>query len=231
VGLHTEEHASEIDLLSDKELKTAKAFHFEKHRRRYVVAHLALRRILGYYLQINPAAVEFKYNPWNKPFIANQSLENYYFSLTHSSEIALIAVTTGRPLGIDIERVRPIKGLLGVASRYFSAREQEALMTLHAEARMHGFYSCWTRKEAFIKAIGEGLSFRLESFSVSLLPDETAALLEIEGNPDEARRWTMEAITPAEGYVGAITIKAGRRAISCWQWMGKDFTKYTKCST
>lgn len=202
--------------LSAPEQERAARFHFERDRRRFLVAHAALRSILSRYLGCPPREISFQTNPHGKP--ALDQAAGLHFNLAHSHQMALIAVTRLGEVGVDLEHVRPLDDLDALALRTFSAAEHRQLQTLTGAARQRAFFDCWARKEAYIKALGEGLSHPLQDFSVSLLPDEPARLLDVRDNPDEVSRWTLQAIELPEAYAAAFAIRATSVELRCWNW-------------
>jgi 4'-phosphopantetheinyl transferase len=185
--------------LSLEERARADRFHFVNDRNRFVVARGLLRELLGRYLQQAPAGLEFSYGEHGKPALSGGNASSgLCFNLSHSSGLVVYAIARERNLGIDVERVRAESAGEDIAQRYFSAREVNDLRMLPPEARVEGFFHCWTRKEAYLKATGMGLQIPLDSFSVSLLPEKPAQFL---GGVES--RWHMAAYHPAEGYVAA----------------------------
>ena len=128
------------------------------------------------------------------------------FNLAHSHELALYAFTLGREIGVDIEYLRALPDADQIAKRFFSARENAALQALSTNQRQQAFYNCWTRKEAYVKAIGKGLAQPLDQFDVSLAPGESTRLLKVEGAPEEGSRWSLYSLTPVAGYVAAVAV-------------------------
>ena len=186
--------------LSLEEKARADRFHFVKDRNRYVVARGLLRNLLGGYLQRAPASLEFSYGEYGKPTLSGgDAPSRICFNLSHSSSLIVYAFARGRNLGIDVEQIRPESAGEGLAQRYFSKREVSDLRMLLPEARVEGFFHCWTRKEAYLKATGMGLQIPLDGFSVSLLPDEPA---QFHGGVES--HWHLAAFHPAEGYVAAV---------------------------
>jgi 4'-phosphopantetheinyl transferase len=158
-----------------------------------------LRRLLGGFLGLEPERVELRYGPHGKPCV-----EGLRFNLAHSHELALYAFSRGRELGVDLERIRPLRDAAAIAERYFSAEENAVLRSLPEIQRHEAFFRCWTRKEAYLKALGDGLARPLDSFDVTLAPGEPARLLRVQGAPDEAARWSLLHLDPAPGFVGAL---------------------------
>lgn len=207
------------ELLDADERGRADRFHFEKDRGRFVVARALLRRLLGLYLNARPAELSFAYGAFGKPELRGEAgaPPALRFNLAHSHELALYAFARGREVGVDLEHVRPDLAGEEIAERFFSAREVAALRSLAPEARAEGFFNCWTRKEAYIKALGEGLSHPLDSFTVSLRPGEPAALLEVEGDEAEAARWSLRELRPAPGYVAALVAERDDWSLRCFR--------------
>ena len=193
--------------LAPDETARAGRFHFQKHRDHFVVARGVLRALLGRYLNAAPAGLRFSYTHYGKPFLADEERhDGLRFNVSHSHERALLAFTRGREVGVDIEHIRPEVATEQIAERFFSAGEVAALRSLPADAQPRGFFNCWTRKEAYIKARGEGLSIPLDCFDVSLLPGEPAALLATRDDPAEATRWSLHELPAGEGYVAALAV-------------------------
>jgi 4'-phosphopantetheinyl transferase len=200
--------AGHYQILSEVEKKRAARFYFERHRRRYIASHGALRQILGAYLDASAEALVFDQSKHGKPALAGAQQDcSIRFNLSHSHEIALLAVTNGVEIGVDVEYMRQMGDIDGIAGRFFSAAEQAVYFELSETLRPQGFFNCWTRKEAFIKAIGEGLSYPLHQFDVSLAPGEPARLLRVKTDPEEAWQWTLDAFHPTPEYTAAATLR------------------------
>jgi len=191
--------------LSVDEQDRANRFRFEHLRRRYVAGRGVLRVILGNYLDIRPKDLVFGYNAQGKPFLANQV--SSFFNMSNGEDWALIAIGDYAEMGVDIELVDPKVEFEIIAPRFFSAREASAVMGLPSEERADVFFNCWTRKEAFIKAKGGGLSIPLDQFEVTLLPDEVPALLEIKWSEGEASEWTMRSFDVGKRFRGALAVR------------------------
>jgi 4'-phosphopantetheinyl transferase len=206
-------------LLSPDEQARADRFHFEIDRRHFTVARGYLRTILSRYLQIAPADVQFSYESHGKPQIASAIPhdQKLRFNLAHSGGLALYAFTLVGEIGIDLEHIRPEFTGDDIARRFFSASEVARLDKLPAQARHEAFFNCWTRKEAFIKAKGVGLSLALDQFDVTLAPAEPAALLRTCWDENEAARWSLQTIEVGSGYAGAVAVEAHDWQLSCWQ--------------
>lgn len=211
------------ELLAPDERARAARFLYEEDRRRYTVARGVLRSLLGRYLDEEPTAVEFRYGGHGKPSLAGTpGGRDVRFNLSHSYGWALHAFAIGREVGVDVERVRPETDIMGVARHSFSPAEVEALTSLPTGQRREGFFNCWTRKEAFIKAHGEGIALGLSRFDVTLRPGEPAALLRFEGDPAEVSRWSMCALDAGEGYKAALAVEGERWELKCWNYPDDD---------
>jgi 4'-phosphopantetheinyl transferase len=208
-----------IATLSADELIRADRFRFERDRQRFIVRRGLLRTILGCYLGIAPDRVLIAYGYYGKPTLAdNHSRSTLCFNLSHSNGLALYAVTSKREIGVDIEWIRAIPEAEQIAEQFYSVSESAAFRALSAEKKQEAFFNCWTRKEAYIKARGEGLSIPLSQFEVSLIPGEPASLLNVEQHPEEVSRWSLHALSPAPGYIAALAIEGKRVLITCKQW-------------
>ena len=190
------------DDLSPAEVDRLRRFRFADHQRRYQICHGALRRILAGYLECTPAEVVLRHGPRGKPYIDG---EGPSFNLSHSGKLALVGVARDE-LGVDVEKVRRLESLRQIAERHFSDVEYAELAGLEGDAQQLAFYRCWTRKEAYIKALGEGLSMALDSFDVSLGP--AAKFLACHDGREEPDDWSMLDISPGDGFVGALAIRS-----------------------
>lgn len=205
--------------LTKEELERADRFHFQRHRAHFIVARGLLRTILSRYLKIEPRRLRFRYGPKGKPELAGDtSRRGLRFNISHSHGLALYAVTDDRQIGVDVERIRPDVTGEKIAERFFCPREAATLRELPAEVRQQAFYTCWTRKEAYLKAIGKGITLRLDQFEVSVTPGEPAVLLSINGDPKEASYWSLKELDPEPGYVGALAVKGHGLDLRCWRW-------------
>lgn len=210
-------------LSPDEETRAAR-FHFERDRRRFIVARGLLRTILSRYLNTAPVHLQFHYGPHGKPSLdewAASLLGNLQFNLAHSGEIGLYALVWDYAIGVDVEHIRFIPDLDQIIERFFSRPERTTLRILPPEQRHETFFNGWTRKEAYLKALGDGLARPLDEFSVSLLPNEPARLLDVANDPLEAGRWFMHSLTPHAGYVGAVVARAVEGQpwrVKCQEW-------------
>jgi 4'-phosphopantetheinyl transferase len=212
-----------LDTLTLDERARAARFHFQRDRARFIVARGVLRVVLGRYLEIAPNRLRFCYSPYGKPALAEEfGGDELRFNLSHSDGLALYALTRGRELGIDLERIRSDLADEQIAERFFSPREVATLRTLPPDLRVEAFFNCWTRKEAYIKAIGEGLSHPLDQFDVSLIPGGPALLLCTRPDPQEASRWSLQELPLGAGYVAALAVEGHGWRSKCWDWSPPD---------
>jgi 4'-phosphopantetheinyl transferase len=210
-------------LLTPDERERAGRFYCDKDRHHFTVARGVLRTILGLYLNTEPGQIRFCYSEYGKPSLADaQAGDRLRFNLSHSRGLALMAFTLNRELGIDLELVRSDLAGDEIAERFFSPAEVVSLQALSSDQRLEGFFNCWTRKEAYIKAIGEGLSMPLNQFDVSLIPGEPARLLETRKHPIEARRWSLRELKPGSNYIGAVAVEGHDWHLRCWEWLTFD---------
>ncbi|MBD0370016.1 MAG: 4'-phosphopantetheinyl transferase superfamily protein [Pyrinomonadaceae bacterium] len=208
-----------LEILDSDERRQAERFHFEKDRTHFVVAHAVLRKIISRYVGVPPEALSFRSGPQGKPALTEDWNGNgLRFNMSHSHGLALYGVTRGREVGIDLEYIRRDFASLEIARSFFSQREIAMLSALPWNELAEGFFNCWTRKEAYIKAIGEGLSHPLNQFDVSLAPGEPAALLSTVENPPAASRWTLKDVAPCEGYAAAVAVEGHGWSLNCWQF-------------
>jgi 4'-phosphopantetheinyl transferase len=198
----------EASVLSADEIARASRFHFEKDRIHFTRCRSALRGLLANYLDIPAAEIRFEYLTSGKPQLAaEQNPRALQFNVSHSAGIALIAVGSERRLGVDIEKIRSDVDINSLAERFFSLRERAALQALPDHIRVPGFFACWTRKESFLKATGDGLSFPLADFSVTAHPDLCPELEEIRGNTETQKQWFLSDLSVVDGYRATVTVE------------------------
>jgi len=196
------------ELLSCDERGRAEKFHYAEHRQHYIVARASLRRLLAERLCIDPRAVEFVETKYGKPRLAPvHRSADVEFNLSHSGTLAIYAFTSGRAVGIDVELIRQVPDADDLAERFFSPTEIAALRALPLDRRSLAFLACWTRKEAFIKALGQGLSCPLDAFDVTIDPDAPARIARIEARVDGVANWAMQAFTPYPRYIAAVAYR------------------------
>jgi 4'-phosphopantetheinyl transferase len=192
-------------ILSSDERARADSIHLASERRRYVVSRGVARMLLARYANVAPESIRFRYGRHGKP-----ELESGYpleLNVAHAGERAIYAFAR-RPIGVDVELVREDVDHLSLAKHAFSEQESAALGALSGRRRSRAFYACWTRKEAYVKALGVGLAMPLSEFSVSVDPDGPAALLAVASSPDEPRAWALRAFSAGEGYPCAFAVRA-----------------------
>jgi 4'-phosphopantetheinyl transferase len=199
--------------LSADELERARRYHFARDRRRFIVARGELRRILARELDVSVQAIEFAYGPYGKPSLASRfDGAGLRFNLAHSDELAIVALCRNRDVGVDVEAIRPLHDEAHLVSTCFSQREQQEYLRVDPVGRTAAFFSGWTRKEAFIKGLGKGLSQPLDSFDVSVTPAMPAQLLRFENRSGQDCGWCLASFTPAPGFVAAV-VTQGRECL------------------
>ncbi len=190
----------------------------KKVRDRFVASRALLRMILSMYLKEKPHALHFQVNDHGKPSLIHQEYTGITFNMSHSHGMALYAVGLKRALGVDIEKIRVNLDMEGISKRYFSPREYEDLRALPEDQKKYGFFNCWTRKEAFIKAKGTSLASSIRSLGVSLTPGESAALLEYLPDSDEIGKWSLIDLNVATDYAAALVVEGQGVELSVRQW-------------
>ena len=214
-------------LLSADEQDRADRFHFESDRQHFIVTRGCLREMLARYLDIGVGAqtIQLSYASHGKPELATSYSQPLplKFNLAHSGDLALYAFTRVREIGVDLEQMRPDFTGDEIARRFFSSNEVVRLTGLPASVRHEAFFNCWTRKEAFIKAKGIGLSLPLDQFDVTLAPGEAAALLFTRWEETEALRWSLKALDVGLGYVAALAVAGHDWELTCMEVNPKSF--------
>jgi 4'-phosphopantetheinyl transferase len=205
---------SQIDLFAEvldkDEKKKADSFYFQRDRIQYITSHTILRKILAGYLHTDPSKIMYQKNEYGKPALENSEEVQLEFNMAHSKDLALFAFALDKKVGIDIEYVNPEFTAFDIAERFFTQHENKELFGLPLEFRRRGFFNCWTRKEAFIKATGLGLSTPLNSFHVSLIPGEPAFLFHNDSARTQITEWSLKEIKLNRNYTGALcTLGAG----------------------
>jgi 4'-phosphopantetheinyl transferase len=204
-------------LLSRDEYQRAERFRHSADRRRFIAGRGILRKVISAYLAFPPDEVRFTYNEYGKPFIStDQNRGGLSFNLSHSNGMALYAVARGRRIGIDIEYMREDFATLEVAERFFSKDEFEALKSAARDQRTKAFFNCWSRKESYIKALGMGISYPLDSFTVSL--GAAPALLKVDADVAEAARWNMYELDVGERYSAALIVENPPVSLRRFRW-------------
>ncbi len=199
-------------LLAADELDRAGRFRFGHQRESFVIARGALRCLLGLYLDILPKDIHFLYGAKGKPALeADAHIE---FNMTHSGSLAAVAITAGCQVGIDLEQICPLPDLQQVAAGFFNSAEASEIMSLPASERERAFFSCWTRKEAYIKAVGDGLSSPLDDFRVTVLPNTPPRLIHLGNRADGIESWTLHDLCLAPDYAAALAYRDRQRPLS-----------------
>src|SRR5262245_9653237 len=206
-------------LLSQSEYQRAVKYHRSVDSDRFIVGRGILRKIISAYLGLSPGKLQVSYNEYGKLAISDdQNDRDLNFNLSHSGELARYAVTRERVVGIDIEYIRKNFATLEIAEHFFSMDELAALKSLPVDLRTTGFFTCWSRKEAFIKAKGMGVSYPLGRFTVSLAPDEPPALLKVDDDEREAGQWKMYELRPGAGYVATMLVTEPQISLKYYHW-------------
>jgi 4'-phosphopantetheinyl transferase len=207
--------------LTPDEQERAGRFYFDAHRHRFIAARGILRALLGRYLALKPETIRFAYNEYGNPSLAIPEATSLRFNVSHSGNMALYAFTHTRQIGVDIEYLREVSDIRQIVQRFFSPHEQAEWLRLPVGQQTAGFFNCWTRKEAYIKARGQGLSLPLAQFDVSLTPNRPARLLADRHYQDLAN-WSLESLEPGPGYVGALVVEAPSSPLHCWHWPDQE---------
>ena len=206
--------------LNEEDIKRAERFKFDRHRNGFIAAHGKMNFILAKYLHRKPDDIKYIQNEYGKPFIKGNPL---YFNLSHSQELGLLAVNGLFEVGVDIEYIRPDFAELKIAKRFFSEHEVNELLLLPAGQRKQGFFNCWSRKEAYIKGQGKGLSIPLHRFDVRLSPGRPARLLATRDDPQAVHRWRLIALDTHPEYAAAVLVPAESSQIKLWRGDELDY--------
>jgi len=205
--------------LGTSELTVADSYRREPLRPRFVARRGILRCLLGQYLGVEPAHVAFTTGRHGKPLLAPSSASrDIHFNVADSEDLAVFAFCAEGDVGIDIERVRPVPDVDRLAQRFFTCTEAAAVCATPGPRKITAFLTCWTRKEAYLKALGIGLEVALDSFEVSVGPERPARLLTVDGSWWAARSWTMLDVPPVDGAVGALAVRLAQPHVAFWEW-------------
>jgi 4'-phosphopantetheinyl transferase len=199
-------------ILAPDELDRAGRFHFSHLRESFVIARGALRCLLGRYLGLHPKSIRFSYSAKGKPVL--EPAAHIQFNMTHSGSLAAVAITAECQIGLDLEQIRPLSDMQQIASQFFCSEETAEIISLPPSEREHAFFCCWTRKEAYIKAGGDGLSAPLDGFRVTVLPDAPARFVHLEHAAADTDAWTLHDLSLAPGYAAALAYCDRPRPIS-----------------
>jgi 4'-phosphopantetheinyl transferase len=196
-------YSAALATLSDDERARAAKFHFERDRKNFVAGRSLLRVILGHYLEIGPSQITLAYEERGKPRLpAPDGVPPLHFNLSHSRNLALCAVSRFAAVGVDVEQIRPMPELADIAASFCSMPENALLNAAPPDKKLEVFFSIWTRKEACLKATGEGIASALAQLDCSQTPPG----------------WLLQTLSPAPGFIGALACAAGEAAPLCWQW-------------
>jgi 4'-phosphopantetheinyl transferase len=176
-----------------------------------------LRSILGQYLDIEPACLDFAYESRGKPVLTRGG-PALHFNLSHSGDLSLLAVARAAPVGADLEQLRPLPDIDRISATFFSAHENVELQAMPQEQKLEGFFNGWTRKEAYLKATGQGITELGDQVEVSLTPGAPARILRIAGDAQAASHWSLHCFSPAPGFIGALAIQRSEVKPAFWQW-------------
>lgn len=212
-------------MLSGVEQKRANRFRFNKHRSAYVFAHAVLRDVLSRYLQCTAREIQFGENAFGKPFIADQNNAKIpEFNLSHAGLVVLVAISRNRRIGIDVEEIRALNDFQSIARRHFTRREYAYIFDQPIEDRNREFFRCWTRKEAYTKATGKGLSIPLDSFDTLLGPGQPVDswICVVDGH---GRKWFLKDIEAPRNYMAAIAVEDGIDRLVHLQWKAGSITQ------
>jgi len=200
--------------LSDDEQTRAGRFLREQDRTRFIAARGQLRAILGRYLNQDPHKLVFSYNQYGKPALNKNPL---CFNLSHSQGLALYALTLERDVGVDIEFIRPVKQMEAIVKRFFSQKEQEEFSSIPEADRKRAFFACWTRKEAFIKALGRGMWLSLDAFDVTVDSDADPKITSIRSEETAPTEWSVSTLYPALGYAASLVVEGTQKQVCCYR--------------
>lgn len=205
------------DILRDDERERAARFRFELHRHRYIVSRAVLRQILSQYVGLPASEIEFVTNAHGKPALLEPT-SNLEFNVSHAGGVAVLAFAEGRRVGVDVEDTGRDAEFRRLADRFFSPRERDVFASLPDSQVREEFYACWTRKEAYIKALGLGVTHGLANFTVAFGHGTEPGIVHSEIDPRAAERWGMRTFVPAEGFVGAIVAENGDWALRMYEF-------------
>jgi 4'-phosphopantetheinyl transferase len=208
-------------ILSADERTRAERFHFARDRQYFTATRALLRTVLAGYVASDPKQLEFRYSEKGKPSLhaslnAGHSGNQVEFNVSHSGGLALLAFARGHALGVDVEKIRQEIDTEALAHRFFSSYEQSQLTALPSSEKYPSFFRCWTRKEAYIKAVGTGLSLPLDQFDVSVHPGEENALRSTRPDHAEAALWSLREIPAGDGYVAALCVRGHGWRLKSW---------------
>lgn len=201
---------------SEKEKIRAQRFHFEKDRTRFTGARGILRKLLSQYLKCDPADIEFSYSSHGKPALVNDP--DLHFNVSHSQNVALFAFSKQFELGVDIETMEKFREISAIAKRFFTEEESKIIDSQNDEAQIQAFFNGWTRKEAFLKALGLGLSYPLKQVEVTMAASEPAKFIALYDNKLDIRQWSLYDLKPIDKFAAALVVKGVANKISLFKF-------------
>jgi 4'-phosphopantetheinyl transferase len=205
-------------MLSEDEFSRAESFYFDVDRKRFITRRGLLRIILSFYIGINPKEIQFSYGSYGKPYLSTElDNGNIQFSLSHSDGLAIYAFTRGCRIGLDMEAMKELPDVEYIVACFFSPRENAIFRQLAPKLQQERFLQWWTRKEAYLKATGEGLTHPLNMVDIALGPDEPTQLLH-PGAHSKGSDWSLKVLSPAKHYVAAVVVESQKFNLSCWHW-------------
>ena len=216
---HLPSHAA---LLCPAEQRRAGRIRRQPHRDRYIVGRSLLRRLLGGYLRLPASDLSFSYNGQGKPQLAQAQRENLSFNLAHSGGLAIYAFARGAAVGIDLEAIDPARQIAGVAQRFFTPTEWQAMAQLDADAQIEAFYRIWTQKEAYVKALGDGLLAQIDQFDVAVGSNTKLGLQNHRGDARQVERWNFIAPAGINGYAAALATDGPCQQLSYMRWPARS---------
>ena len=206
-------------LLSDDERVRAARFRYDVHRERFIAGRGTQRLLLARYLGVDPAAIRYRFAAHGKPALDGpEAASGLRFNVSNAEDGLLVALVLDREVGVDLEPVHRVVDRDAVARRFFSVPENQVYDTIPEAQRDAAFFTCWTRKEAYIKAVGDGLTMPLDCFDVTLRPGEPARLLATRGDPSQAARWTLRELDPGPGWLGALVVEGAAPELRLFDW-------------
>lgn len=206
------------EVLTPLEQQRARRFVLPHHQNHFIAAHGMVRYILALYVNVPPLELQFDVGVYGKPFLACPTHKNLFFNLSHSHHLGLLAVTSLGEIGVDLEYHRPRLNYHAIADRIMSDREKSIFRELPVPQQQSAFLSCWTRKEAFVKAQGRGLGFPFHTFSVTFTSFDRPQIVTIDDHPDDAHEWSMYAMFPGEEYSGALVVQGSPNILRYWHF-------------
>lgn len=211
----------DFELLSEDEQQRAKKYFYHKDQQRFTIIRSTLRKILGRYLKCSPRELKFSYGQWGKPELLQESFLNdqkICFNQSHSGDLCLFAFGLNCRIGIDIEKILSMSDIDELADRFFTAKEAAILRTFSGDKKLRIFFNCWTRKEAFVKALGRGLSYSVDQFEVSIVPGEPVEVKNIQNSEHAAIQWSMYDVAMGTNYAAALCVEG--KVLNFQWWKG-----------